>query len=149
VLLGIAVPGLRPRRALYVDPAWHRRRGDLPLTAQLPRTPGELGPAAERWSPEDVAVDLASNARLDPVLGGSLFGGMGPDDVIAAPEPGAGATLLVPELDPVLPVSAHALLEQQGYVLKVLDGVRHVMHRDDPEAFLAVLRDELAVEAVA
>jgi pimeloyl-ACP methyl ester carboxylesterase len=51
--------------------------------------------------------------------------------------------VIVPQDDPVLPVEAHPRLEQLGYRLHRVAGVTHVIHRDDLDAFLAVLKDEL------
>ena len=142
--LGLAAEGLRARRTVYLDPSWTRRRGEVPLTDTLPTTVAELGVGASSWSHEDVAVDLASNARLDPAVVSSLLRGLGPDDLLAPVPPAtAGAVVIVPEDSPLLPPETHPLLLSLGYELRTVPGVGHVMHRDDLTGFLTVLDDVL------
>jgi len=141
IALGLAAPRLRPRRAVFVDPAWLRPRGDVPLDGALPRSPEQL-PAG--WSAQDVAVDLDSNARTDAAVGPALMANLGPGDSIPVPlAVHPGAVVLVPELDPLLPVEAHAEVRAAGYEIETQPGVGHVMHRDDLAGFMDLLRPQL------
>lgn len=143
MVLGRALDGLRPRRAVFVDPAWLRPWRDFSLGAVLPSTPGELGDRAEVWCADDIAVDLASNAQLDPQLGASLLRALTRDEQVPPPAaPAYGTLVLVPEHEPSLPITAHPMLEPLGYRVRTIAGVGHVMHRDDFEVFMAVLREE-------
>ena len=140
VALGFAAPELRPRRAVFVDPSWFRSRSELALATSLPTTAAELPPQTACWSPEDVAADLASNRLLDPAVTTGLLAALAVHDLVPAPRAvGPGALVVVPELDPVLPVTAHAAVRALGYEIRTVPAVRHVMHRDDLAAFLAVL----------
>jgi pimeloyl-ACP methyl ester carboxylesterase len=141
--LGVAAPALRPRRAVFVDPPWLRASDQLALLRTLPTTPDQL-PA--HWSAQDAAVDLASNARLDPAVGRALLAELTSLGEVPVPAPVTGSTVLVPELEPVLPVEAHAALLAAGYEIRTQPGVGHVMHRDDLEGFLDLLRPLLAAE---
>ncbi|MCU1595667.1 MAG: hypothetical protein JWO12_3059 [Frankiales bacterium] len=144
VLLGLALPGLRPRRAVFVDPAWHRPWDDFDLAEARPRTPEELGPEAMHWDAAEVAVELASNAHLDPRFAGSLFGTRGPAAVAPAPPLQVPGTLVVvPAQGAALPLSVHPLLRALGYRLQVVPDVGHVVHRDDLETFVSLLEQEL------
>jgi len=140
VVLGLAVAGLEPRKSVFVDPPWLR---DLPadrLRFPLATRADEL-PAG--WSEADVEADLRSNARLDPTVAQVLSRQLTAGPVQPPAPARQGTAILVPELDPVLPVAAHPELERMGYVVVTQPSVRHVMHRDDPEGFLALLLSQL------
>ena len=138
VALGLAAGRLQARRTLFVDPPWSRPvgRGEI---APLARTADELPPATSAWSLEDVAVDLASNARVDPRVAPALGLGLR-DGVDPPPPPEPGSVVLVPALDPVLPPETHDHLAALGYAVVTHPGVRHVVHRDDPAGFVERLR---------
>jgi pimeloyl-ACP methyl ester carboxylesterase len=141
IVLGLAAPRLRPRRAVFVDPAWLRARGDVPLDTPLPSDAQQL-PAG--WSAQDVAVDLASNERTDPAIGPALMANVAATDMIAVPPAvHPGAVVLVPELAPALPLSAHDAVMAAGYEILTQPGVGHVMHRDDLAGFMELLRPQL------
>jgi pimeloyl-ACP methyl ester carboxylesterase len=146
LVLGLAAPSLRPRRAVFVDPPWLRTSGQLALLRDLPATPEEL-PAG--WSMQDAAIDLASNERLDPAVARGLAAELTSLGVAPVPSPLVGSTVLVPEHEAVLPVEAHAAVLAAGYDLRTQPGVGHVMHRDDLVGFLALLRPLLAAEGAA
>jgi pimeloyl-ACP methyl ester carboxylesterase len=144
--VGVAAPMLRPRRAVFVDPPWLRTSGQLALLRALPTTPDEL-PA--HWSAQDAAVDLASNAQLDPAVGQALAAELATLGAVPVPARVTSSTVLVPELEPVLPVEAHGALLAAGYEIRTQPGVGHVMHRDDLEGFLDLLRPLVAAEGAA
>jgi pimeloyl-ACP methyl ester carboxylesterase len=147
LVLGLAAPRLSPRHAVFVDPSWTRTRGEFPLDRPLATVPEQLPP---HWSAEDIDVDLASNGRTDPRVGAALMAQLGADEpVVLPPAVHPGAVVLVPELDPVLPLSAHEAVREAGYVIRTQPGVGHVMHRDDLEGFMELLRAELAERGVA
>ncbi|MDP9181759.1 MAG: alpha/beta fold hydrolase [Actinomycetota bacterium] len=149
VVLGLAAERLRPRRAVFVDPSWLRPRGEVSLTAALPLAPSDL-PAELGWSAAEVAVDLASNRRTDPLVATSLLAALAPHEHIEPPPaPHPGALVLVPELSPVLPVAAHPVLAALGYEIRTLAGVRHVLHRDDFDGFMDLLRPDLLDGGIA
>jgi pimeloyl-ACP methyl ester carboxylesterase len=147
IVLGLAAPRLRPRRAVYLDPPWLRMRGEVSLDGPLPSTPDQL---PKHWSAQDVAVDLASNRRTDPAVGRGLMSSLPADDGVPIPPAvHPGAVVLVPELDPALPLTAHAAVRSAGYEILTQRGVQHVMHRDDLDGFLDLLRIQLAQGGMA
>ena len=146
LVLGVAAPLLRPGRAVFVDPPWLRTSGELALHRTLPTTPQEL-PA--EWSAEDAAVDLASNAQLDPAVALSLVAELASLGAVPVPDAAVGSTVIVPELEPMLAVEAHPAVLAAGYEILTQPGVTHVMHRDDLDGFLDLLRPLLAAEGAA
>jgi pimeloyl-ACP methyl ester carboxylesterase len=141
-VLALAVPALAPGRVVLVDPCWLRPRRDFDLGRPRPLTRDELPAETAGWSDEDVRVDLASNALLDPRVGPRLLAGLSPDALVPATPAGCSVALVqVPDQAPVLPVEAHEHVRAVGYAVRTVPGTGHVIHRDAPEAFLdAVLR---------
>lgn len=150
ITLALAAERLQPRRTVLVDPSWLRPRREVSLGGPLPKSAAELGPDAPAWSPTDTAADLASNARLDPRVAWAVLEALGPDQHLEPPPPvPQGALVVVPELSPSLPVEAHAAVLSLGYEICTVPGVGHVIHRDDFQAFLDVVRDQLAKDGLA
>jgi pimeloyl-ACP methyl ester carboxylesterase len=150
VALGLAVDRLRPGRAVFVDPSWLRSRGEFPLDAPLAARAADLPAETAAWSATDIAVDLASNRSTDPRVAASLMAELGPSEHLAPPPaPRQGALVLVPELAPALPLAAHPVLESFGYEIRTLAGARHVLHRDDFDGFMGLLRPHLLDGGVA
>jgi len=146
LVLGLAAPRLAPLRAVFIDPPWLRPFSAVELDRALPSTPDHLPP---HWSPEEVAVDLASNERTDPAVARGLLSGARVGAFFPVPPaPHPGALVLVPERDPLLPESAHEAVHAAGYEIRTQPGVGHVMHRDDLEGFMTLLRPHLS-EGVA
>lgn len=149
IALGLAAERLHPRCAVFVDPSWLRPRGEVMVGAALPLKPSDLPREVAHWSAEEVAVDLASNRRTDSQVMSSLLAELAPHEHIPPPPaPHPGALVLVPELSPVLPVAAHPVLASIGYEIRTLPGVRHVLHRDDFEGFMELLRPGLVDSGV-
>lgn len=144
--LGLAAPRLRARRTVFVDPAWLRTGVADVVLGPLATSVQDLPAASSSWSPEDLDVELASNARVDPDVGTALAQALREGPFPAPPAPEEGSLVLVPELEPLLHPDTHALLEASGYTVVTQPGVRHVVHRDDPAGFLAVLRDQLVAD---
>lgn len=150
VVLGLAATRLRPKRTVFVDPPWLRPPDEIELGAQLAARPDELPAEAAAWPAAEIAVDLASNARLDPQVGVALAQALGTvEGLTPPPAPEPGAVVLVPELDPALPLTAHPLLDALGYRVLTQPGVGHVMHRDDFDGFMDLLRPELLNGVIA
>ncbi len=129
LLVNLAAADLSAERCVLVDPPWGELPGDRGRRLSTDGEPGPHLPAA--WTPEDVEVDLRSNARLDPavtrwVAGEPLAGR-------AVPVPPAAPSLVVaPESGPLVPPQRHAELVALGFQLLVVPHVGHVVHRDDP-----------------
>jgi pimeloyl-ACP methyl ester carboxylesterase len=140
-----AIPGLRPRRALYLDPAW----------VAPPYPPGTMALAKEDGSP----MNLADARRMHPgAHEGDLQAAvdrylttdwrMFHDPLLqirrtTVPPIPAEAPSLVVTADPselVTPILARAL-RIGGYVVRPQPGAGHGLFHEDMEGFLAVVGD--------
>lgn len=150
LVLGLAAPRLRPGRVVYLDPTWLRARGEVDLSGPLPSSPAELPGGTSGWCAQDVAIELASNERTDPAVGVALLTGLAPDEhVVPPPALHPGTVVVVPERAPSLPIEAHGPLAALGYELLTQQGVGHVMHRDDFDGFMDLLRPQLLKGGIA
>lgn len=140
--LSVATHALRPRRSIYMDPAW-RMNGELSAqflvewTRWLQWTDIEqlrttLG---QGWDPADVMLRWESMWRCDPsvVAGLAVAGGYdySPED---APTP-----TLVLAADPSQYITAEhaARLVERGLEVETIPGSGHSWFREDGPAFLA------------
>ncbi|ROQ94701.1 alpha/beta hydrolase family protein [Streptomyces sp. 2132.2] len=140
--LSLAVDRLRPRRAVFSDPAWHLASpagGMGPeLFAQFKSAPREQIRAMNpRWDEADIDIELETLAVWDEAtaLGmGPLFGA---DLLPAAPV----VPSLVQLADPSFLISPEraALLEERGFEVRSVAGAGHTIHRDDFDGFMASL----------
>jgi pimeloyl-ACP methyl ester carboxylesterase len=147
LVLGLAAARLQPRRVVYVDPSWLRAFDEVDLDRELPTLPEQLPPG---WSAEDSAADLASNALLHDAVAPDLLAELVQGGGIAPPPAlHEGAVVLVPELEPALPLAARDAVRAAGYEIVTQPGVGHVMHRDDLDGFLELLVPQLLARAVA
>lgn len=140
--LALVSAELAAERTVLVDPAWWRTDLADALAQELPQRVEDLPGEAAAWLHADVAVDLASNARTDVAVGSALAHAVRSGGFDAPASPAGGAVVLVPGLEPLLVREAQHRAERLGYTVRVQPGVRHVVHRDDAEGFLQVLRDE-------
>lgn len=135
--LAAAVGDLDPVVAVYVDPPWLREPRDLAFTSPQVDV-AQVRAAAPRWTEQDIAVDVASTALMDPAVSPALLAEL---TLGALPVPLQGTAhghVVVPTDQALLPAAAQELLASRGYVVhRVQAG--HVVHRDDPQALLAVL----------
>ncbi len=146
VVVNLAAPALRPERTVLVDPPW----GPLPTDLAPPSPPVTaqgLAVAHPSWSAQDVRVDLASSGRMDPRVTSWLCSD--PFAELTGPLPLApfGPTALVlPATAALVPCELLPDLRARGFDILVIPGVGHVVHRDDPAAWLAAVT---AAELVA
>ncbi|WP_433548962.1 alpha/beta fold hydrolase [Streptomyces sp. CA-294286] len=139
--LSLAVDRLRPKRAVYSDPAWH-----LEL-------PGGFGPEVfaefksvrrahiaamnPRWDAEDVDVEVATLALWDEAsaLGLAALGGR---DLLPRK---AVVPSLVQLADPSLIINEEraALLRERGFEVRTVRGAGHTIQRDDFDGFMSSL----------
>lgn len=134
--LSTALDRLQPRAVVLVDPPWMQQAGELPTGPAS--SEDEVRAAAPRWSREDVRVDVASTARMDPAVTAALTSELrrGP---LAAPVAVGEAHVVVPAAESLLPPASVEALPSLGYRVHVVPGAGHVVHRDAPDAFLDVL----------
>lgn len=136
-LLGDAVAGLRPQRAIYLDPAWHI--GPVPVDGLDPKslTRADIERMNPRWGERDVGVELASYAAWDPdtvqclrELGGSDF---------SPSRPEVPSLIVLADRSRLVTPSSQAHLRSVGFAFRTVRGAGHVLHRDDYDGFMAAL----------
>ncbi|SDJ39546.1 alpha/beta fold hydrolase [Streptomyces indicus] len=139
--LALAVPELRPRRAVYSDPGF--QLGNVPAGATgamramvASATADSVRAMNPRWSEADIAAELAGFALFDA----ELLTAMGDFEQDYLP-PSALVPSLVQLADPSLCVDAKGqeLLRERGFEVRVVPGAGHCIHRDDLGGFLASL----------
>jgi pimeloyl-ACP methyl ester carboxylesterase len=142
VALALAVDRLRPRRAVYSDPAWladHRDgdRGPDRFRRFKHATRDEVEAVHPRWSPEDIDVEMATLREWDPdtVDGASQITGM----EMAPFRPSVPSLVLLAEASFFYSEAAVAEIEQRGLDVRIVPDAGHTIHRDSPDAFLSAL----------
>lgn len=140
--LSKAVDRLKPKRAVFSDPAWHLAElgeGFGPeMFAQFKSAPKEQIQAMNpRWEEADVDVELATLAVWDEATALSLTPLMGTDLLPAAPV----VPSLVQLADPSFLISPEraAVLKERGFEVRSVTGAGHTIHRDDFDGFMASL----------
>ncbi|MFD3515609.1 alpha/beta fold hydrolase [Streptomyces sp. NPDC058657] len=139
--LSLAVDRLRPRRAVYSDPAWHL---ELPegfgpeVFAEFKGASRETVAALNpRWADEDVDVELATLALWDEASALGLADLKGRDLLPAKPV----VPSLVQLADPSMLINTErvALLRARGFEVRTVAGAGHTIQRDDFNGFMSSL----------
>ncbi|MCX4529484.1 alpha/beta hydrolase [Streptomyces sp. NBC_01551] len=140
--LALAVDRLKPRRAVFSDPAWHLAgpvEGMGPeMFAEFKTAPKEQVQAMNpRWEEADVDVELATLAAWDEATALSLTPLLGADLLPAAPV----VPSLVQLADPSFLISPERaeILKSRGFEVRSVAGAGHTIHRDDFDGFMASL----------
>ncbi|MFG2712243.1 alpha/beta fold hydrolase [Streptomyces goshikiensis] len=140
--LSLAVDRLKPRRAVFSDPAWHLAgpvEGMGPETfAQFKAAPREQIRAMNpRWEEPDIDVELATLTLWDEATALSLAPLLGADLLPAAPV----VPSLVQLADPSFLISRERaeVLISRGFEVRSVSGAGHTIHRDDFDGFMASL----------
>lgn len=138
--LSLAVPGLRPARAVYSDPAW--RLGDTsPLAAFAHRTKtmtrDDIANMSPRWHPADVDAEHADYADWDVRVAAALatLGARVPE------RPLVPSLVQVADPSHLVPAELAATLRERGFDVRTVPNTGHCIHRDDLDAFTASLHD--------
>ncbi|RSS80304.1 alpha/beta fold hydrolase [Streptomyces sp. WAC06614] len=140
--LALAVDRLRPRRAVFSDPAWHLpapEEGFGPeLFAQFKSaTREEVRAMNPRWDDLDVDIELQTLALWDETSALGLARSAGQDLLPAA----AVVPSLVQLADPsfLIPPERARVLKERGFEVRSVPGAGHTIHRDDFDGFMASL----------
>ncbi|MFG2605964.1 alpha/beta fold hydrolase [Streptomyces sp. NPDC048514] len=142
LLLALAVPRLRPDRAVYVDPAWAAAPPDGGAMAQALRAQKDwdleqIRQALPHWAAEAQEHKLTALDRWDPATLASFEG-------FAGHTPGKPAEpSLIVLADPShnIPPQRAEELRADGFEVRTVPGTGHVVHNEDFEGFLSALRD--------
>ncbi|MEU0256609.1 alpha/beta hydrolase [Streptomyces sp. NPDC006184] len=139
-VLALALPGLRPARVVYSDPAWRlgaRSVDEVREFAQATKsaTAESIRRLCPRWLPEDIEAELAGYARWDVRAIEWL---QSDRDLIPARAEvpslvqGAGDHHLVPD-------ELAERLRERGFEVVYVPDTGHCIHRDDVDGFLKSL----------
>jgi len=130
LVASLASSQLLPARAVYVDPPWRFTLPPPPEPRDTPRSDG--------------AREAMTLARTDPALAEWIVGPLLRDVRLTIPEQVVAPTLVIePQDGPLTDPEVRSRLLQRGVKFASLPGVGHVVHRDDPDAFLALLEEWL------
>ncbi|MGW7055295.1 alpha/beta fold hydrolase [Streptomyces sp. NPDC054887] len=140
--LSLAVDRLRPRRAVFSDPAWHLATADEGFDPGLfagfkEASRERIAAMNPRWEAADVDIELETLRVWDEASALGLAASAGLDLLPAAPV----VPSLVQLADPSLLVDAAraAVLAERGFEVRTVRGAGHTIHRDDFDAFMTSL----------
>ncbi|MET4921393.1 alpha/beta hydrolase [Streptomyces sp. PSRA5] len=145
--LALAVERLVPRRAVYCDPAWHlpgpeegatESAGPARLAAAKSLSREEISALNPRWEEVDVDLELASLAVWDEATAYGIAPAFGADLRPAGPVVPSLVTTADPS--PMVSPADAAELRSRGFEVRTVEGAGHTAHRDDFDAFMAVLK---------
>ncbi|UQX04100.1 alpha/beta fold hydrolase [Streptomyces sp. RerS4] len=141
--LALAVERLKPKRAVFSDPAWHL--ATLPGTDFDAETFARFKQADRkrirtlnpRWEEADVDIELATLALWDEATALAVAPLIDRDLLPTAPV----VPSLVQLADPSFLISPQraALLRERGFEVRSVAGAGHTIHRDDFDGFMASL----------
>lgn len=136
-LLGETVTGLRPQRAIYLDPAWHV--APVPVDGFDPRslTRADIERMNPRWLERDVDVALAAFAAWDPETVRCLRDLGGHDFSPSRPE--VPSLIVLADRSQLVTPTSQAHLRSVGFAFRTVRGAGHVLHRDDFDGLIAAL----------
>ncbi|MEU9999340.1 alpha/beta fold hydrolase [Streptomyces sp. NPDC050848] len=140
--LSAAVERLAPRRAVYVDPAWHLPAGPAGYDAELftqfkSFTRQHIAMFNPGWEEQDLDLEIETLNLWDERAAHGLVDSAGRDMWPAK----AAVPSLVALADPsrlVSPENAR-MLQERGFDVRTVVGAGHTIHRDDFDGFMAAL----------
>ncbi|WP_030681094.1 alpha/beta fold hydrolase [Streptomyces rimosus] len=140
--LSLAVERLRPKRAVYSEPAWTRGNTQLPLDpalfAEFKRaTPQMVRSFNPRWEEADVELELATVGAWDASSALALSDGHREERiperaVVPSLVQVAGEGFLFTEAD-------KERVAARGFEVRTVESTAHVIHRDDFDGFMKSL----------
>lgn len=138
--LALSAERLHPARAVFEDPAWRvpaDRAGAAAAGFAVQKEWGrdEVVAANPRWPAADVDAKLAALRCWDPGTLAALHGGW--DHEPAAPV--VPSLLQLADPSALVPPDHAERLRRAGFVVRVVPGAGHSIHRDDYEGFIASL----------
>ncbi|MGG2465438.1 alpha/beta fold hydrolase [Streptomyces sp. RGM 3693] len=140
--LSLAVERLRPRRAVYSDPAWSLAGVGQAVDPAVFVTfknanASRVRAFNPRWDDADVEVELATIADWDTGTALALSGGHLQD---RTPEqPAVPSLVQIAGEGFLFTKEAAKELARRGFEVRTVPGAGHTIHRDDFEGFLAGL----------
>ena len=142
VALALAVERLRPRRAVYEDPAW-RTYGQTheaaagAFEARKRWAREDLARENPRWSDADIEGSLAAIAAWDRTSVRALLNGRSYD--FTPMRPAVPSLVVLADPSALVPPELAEELKRRGFDVHAVPGAGHSVHRDDLEGFLGSL----------
>lgn len=146
LLLAGALPRLRPRRVVYVDPAWAAPPDEATakamtdaLRAQKDWNSERIRVSLPRWELPAQKHKLTALRRWDPATLDAFDGFAGYDP----PAPEEPSLIVLADPSRNVPPPWAGRLSARGFVVRVVPDTGHVVHNEDFDGFWAVLREWL------
>jgi pimeloyl-ACP methyl ester carboxylesterase len=141
LVLANGVQRLRPRRVVYVDPAWYppttgREETAKAFRAQKDWALEDLQAASPRWDPAAYEPKLAALGRWDADTTEFIIAEM---RASTPPPPAVPALLMLADPSNLIVPDRAAELAKAGFEVRVVKDAGHVIHNDDYAGFLAAL----------
>src|SRR5436309_13723456 len=140
--LALAVERLRPRRAVYEDPAWRtfghtHEAAASAFEARKLLSREDLARENPRWSDADVEGSLASIAAWDQASVRALLNGSSYD--YTPSRPAVPSLVVLADPSALIPPELAEELQRRAFEVRIVAGAGHSVHRDDLEGFLGSL----------
>ncbi|MFI8825335.1 alpha/beta fold hydrolase [Streptomyces sp. NPDC053431] len=140
--LALAVERLAPRRAVYVDPAWHLpagRHGYRPdlFTQAKQLTREHVRQFNPRWGEEDLDVELDTVRVWDERSADGLVPFTGRD--LGPEHPVAPSLVMLADPSMLVPAEHARRLKERGFEVRTVPGTGHTIQRDDFDGFMTAL----------
>lgn len=144
VLLLEALSRLNPGRAIYEDPGWRIGPDREPAIAEFESrkrlTTAAIAAANPSWAAEVVQMRFDGFAQWDEVSARAFIEGY-QDHTPAGPPDRPSLVVLADGSKFVAPETADRL-RIAGWQVQVIPGTGHMVHLDDPAAFMAAVADQ-------
>ncbi|GAA2769554.1 alpha/beta fold hydrolase [Streptomyces showdoensis] len=140
--LATAVERLAPRRAVYVDPAWHLptgRAGYRPelFTQAKSLTREHVREFNPRWADADLDIEIDSVRLWDERSAHGLVPFVGKD--LEPGHPVVPSLLMLADPSMLVPPERARGLEERGFQVRTVAGAGHTIQRDDFDGFMSAL----------
>lgn len=149
IALWLAVDGLEPERAVYIDPAWWVPASRQPASAegfmaQKHLTIEQVAAANPRWPAEDVQAKFAALQLWDPSTAEYFRDHERDLDFTPMVHPQRPSLVMLADPSEMVPPDRAERLKKLGFTVETIPGAGHSIHRDDLPAFLTCLDRWLA-----
>ncbi|MFI8521134.1 alpha/beta fold hydrolase [Streptomyces sp. NPDC085481] len=140
--LATAVERLAPRRAVYVDPAWHLptgRAGYQPelFTQAKSLTREHIREFNPRWADEDLDIEVDSVRVWDERSAHGLVPFTGRD--LGPARPVVPSLLMLADPSMLVAPERATVLKERGFEVRTVTGAGHTIQRDDFDGFMSAL----------
>lgn len=139
----LAVDRLRPKRAVYEDPAWflgdreRQERTAQGFAAQRAWSREQVAAANPRWPGYDLDAKVAAMERWDPETVRWIVSR--DQDLTPTTPPSVPSLVMLADPSELVPPDRARRLRELGWEVRTVPGAGHSIHRDDLEGFFSAL----------